>query len=63
MRQMVTEGLCMMLVASFPALLVCLNLTIMELMPTEHMDFMPSRFLLNTVPTYLLFMVAILLST
>ena len=63
MRLMFSEGLCLLFVASLPALIICVNLVATGFMSTRYADFTPLRFLLNTVFTYLLFALAILLST
>jgi len=63
MKLILTEGLCMMVIASIPALLVCVNMVFIEFMPVKNMDFTLVRFLSNTGITYLLFIVAITLSS
>ena len=63
MKQMFTESMCLLGIASVPAILVCVNMAFMDIMPTENMDFTVVRFLLNTFITYILFIVVISLST
>ncbi|WP_080903473.1 ABC transporter permease [Parabacteroides sp. Marseille-P3160] len=60
---MQTEGFCLLLLASIPALIVCINLAAMDIMPTDDMDFTSLRFLTDTLLTYLLLGVVILFST
>ena len=63
MSYMFMEGFCMLGIASIPALLVCVNLAIMDMMPTQYMDFTVVRFMITTFITYALFIIVISLST
>ena len=63
MSHMLIEGFCMLIIASIPALIVCINLVTTDLMSTDSMDFTTVRFLSNTFITYALFITVITLST
>ena len=63
MSHLLTEGLCMLGIASIPALLVCANLALMDILSTENMDITAVRFMVNTLITYALFILVIMLST
>ena len=63
MSHMLIEGFCMLGIASIPALIVCINLVVMDIMPTQNMDFTAARFLSDTLITYVLFIAVITLST
>ena len=63
MRYMFTESMCLLGIASVPAILVCINMAFMDIMPTENMDFTIIRFLSNTFITYILLIMVIFLST
>jgi ABC-type antimicrobial peptide transport system, permease component len=60
---MLTESLCMLGIASIPALLICINLAIMGFLSTQYMDLTVVRFLTTTLITYALFIIVIMLST
>lgn len=59
---MLAESLCMLAIASIPALLICFNLAYMDTLSTEYMDITANRFLLNTLLTYVLLTIVIALS-
>lgn len=63
MSHMLLESFCMLGIASIPALLVCINLVAMDIMPKDNMDFTVARFLSDTFITYALFIAVITLST
>ena len=63
MSHMLMESLCMLCIASIPALIVCINLVAIDIMPTDNMDFTAARFLSTTFITYALFIAVITLST
>ena len=63
MSHMLMESMCMLGIASIPALLVCFNLAVMDILSTQYMDLTIARFLLNTVITYVLFIIVVMLST
>lgn len=60
---MQTEGLCLLFIASAPALIICFNLVALHIMPTENMDATPMRFIVDTIVTFLLLAAVIFLST
>lgn len=62
MSLMLTESLCMLVIASVPALLVCFNLAYLDILSTEYMDITASRILINTLLTYILLSLVIALS-
>lgn len=62
MQLMLGESLCMLFIASTPALIICANLAIMDVLPTEYMDITTSRVLINTLTTYALLIGVIALS-
>lgn len=62
MKFMLSESLCMLAIASVPALLVCINLAYLDIISTDYMDITVQRFLLNTLMTYILLIVVIALS-
>lgn len=53
MQLMLSESLCLLAIASIPALLVCLNLAYAEVLSTQYMDITASRLLANTLLTFL----------
>jgi len=60
---LLAESLLMLLFASVPAMIVCINLVIADIMPTDSMDFTTARFILDTIATYLLLAIIIAFST
>lgn len=62
MLLMLGESLCMLIIASIPGLLVCLNLVYLDMLSTEYMDITAKRLFLNTLLTYLLLTIVITLS-
>lgn len=62
MRQMLAESYCLHAIAFVPALIVCLNLAYLDVMPTNRMDYTVWRFLLSTFLTYGLLSLIISLS-
>ena len=62
MKLMLMESLCMLAIASVPALLVCVNLAYLDAISTQYMDITVQRFLLNTLLTYVLLVIVIALS-
>ena len=63
MSHMLIEGFCMLGIASIPAIIVCINLVALDIMPTQNMDFTAACFLSDTLITYALFIAVIALST
>ncbi len=63
LRQMMGEGIVLLLAAYVPAMLLCLNLSKMDLLSADYMDATPLRLLLNTVVTFMLLVVVVCLGT
>lgn len=61
--QMQGEGMILLLIAFFPALVVCLNLVHLDLLPKEYMDVTSGRCALTTVITLALLAVVVALGT
>lgn len=61
--QMVGEGMILLLIAFLPALVVCLNLVQLDMLPTEYMDITPLRCGLTTLITLSLLVFVVALGT
>ena len=61
--QMVGEGMILLFIAFLPALVVCLNLVHLDLLPKQYMDVTPLRCALTTVITLALLVFVVVLGT
>jgi putative ABC transport system permease protein len=62
-KQMIAESFLLLLIASMPGLLICVNLSMAGIMPVEDLDFTLLRFVVDTLATFGVLALVIALAT